>query len=333
MSQPTLSLAKFTAKTDARGREIPEEDRKSIPVHFNPDSLDITYTNTVQRGNRNQPAQVVNETTAKLSMELIYDTSMKGTDVRGDTHKIARMMDPAQQTPRRRNADEVKVPAIVIFRWGTILFEGYIDSYKERVEFFSPEGVPLRSVVTISLTQQQRSFSPVARNAGQTGNRQDGEKTPGRNDPVKRLARNENLTHMAGALGDAGSAKQLAQQNGVENMRHPEVDQIVVSPSPASRAAEVSASTQVGGGLNLSLAAGETEAQFAGLRAQITAAANLTPRAQLNLDVGGEAGQALSMKARSGFGLGGEVDSEAGAGLTADVGLDADIELGIKFEE
>ena len=104
MTEPALSIAEFTAKTDARGREIPEERRRGLPVHFNPESLDITYTNTVQKGNRNQPAQVVNETTAKLSMELVYDTSLNGTDVRADTHRIASMMDPAQQTPRRRNA-------------------------------------------------------------------------------------------------------------------------------------------------------------------------------------------------------------------------------------
>ena len=333
MTEPALSLATFTAKTDARGREIPEEQRKGIPVHFNPESLDITYTNTVQKGNRNQPAQVVNETTAKLSMELIYDTSLKGTDVRADTHKIASMMDPAQQTPRRRSADGVKVPAIVIFRWGTILFEGYIDSYKERVEFFSSEGVPLRAVVTISLTQQQRSFSPVQRSANQQANRQNADLTPGRNDPVRRLARNENLTDAAGNLGDANSAKQLAEQNGVENMRHPEVGEIVVGSQPARGAAGVFAGARADLGVGLSLSPGQTEAQFSGLRTRVSASANLTPRARLDLDVGGGAGQALSLKGRGGFGLGGEVDSETGAGLTADVGLNADIELGIRFEE
>ena len=333
MTEPALSLAKFTAKTDARGRDIPENDRKPIPVHFNPDTLDITYTNTVQGANRDQPAQVASETTAKLSMELIYDTSMKGSDVRMDTHKIIQMMDPAERTPRRRSNDEAAVPAIVIFRWGTILFEGYIDSYKERLEFFSPEGVPLRAVVTISMKKQQRSFSPVQSSARSPANRSNADLTPGQNDPVKRLARNENLTHTAGNLGDVNAAKQLAQQNGVENLRHPEVDQIVVSRQPAQAASGLSASARTDPGVNLALAAGGTEAQFSDLRAQVSAGANLTPRAQLNLDVGGGAGQALSLKGRSGFGLGGEVDAEAGAGLTADVGLNADIELGIQFEE
>ena len=329
MTEPVLSIAKFTAKTNARGREIPEEARTPIEVHFNPETLDITYTNTVQKGNRNQPAQVVNETTAKLSMELVYDTSMKGTDVRADTHKIASMMDPAQQTPRRRNAAEVKVPAIVIFQWGTVLFEGYIDSYKERVEFFSPEGVPLRAVVTLSLTQQQRSFSPVQ---GRT-NQRNGDLSSDSNAQVKQLGQKDNLTKTAGNLGDTNSGKQVAKDNNIENMRHPEVDEIVVSSQPDRGAIDMAALIGVDLEVDLSSSAGTTAAQFSGLRTQISASANLTPRVQLNLDVGGEAGQALSLKGRDGFGLGGEVDSEAGAGLTADVGLDADIELGIQFEE
>lgn len=333
MTEPTLAPAKFMAKTDARGREIPETRRVAIPVHFNPESLDITYTNTVQRGNRNQPAQVVNETTAKLSMELVYDTSLRGTDVRQDTHKIARLMDPSQQTPRRRNAAEVKVPAIVIFRWGTILFEGYIDSYKEKVEFFSPEGVPLRAVVTLSLTQQQRSFSPVPSGAGPPAGGPNGSAAPGGNDPVRPLARNESLTATAGDLGDARAARELARANGVENMRHPEVDAIVVSRQPGRTAVGGAAAVPGVPTAGQPAAGDATEALFAGLRTQGAPTAGRTPRGRLDPSVGEPAGQALSLAGRSGFGLGGEVDDEAGAGLTADVGLDADIELGIQFEE
>ena len=114
-------------------------------------------------------------------------------------------------------------------------------------------------------------------------------------------------------------------------MRHPEVDAIVVGSQPDRVASRMLASAGVDLGADLSVSA--TAAQFSGLRTQLPASANLTPRVQLNPDVGGETGQTLSVNGRSGFGLGGEVDSEAGAGLTADVGLNADIELGIQFEE
>lgn len=324
MTEPAIAKAAFMAATDENGREIPEAQRQRIEAHFNPETLDITYTNTVRRGNRNQPAQMVGEATAKLSMELIFDTSMSGDDVRMETHRIAHLMDPAQRSPRRRNAEEVRVPSIVVFQWGTIRFEGYMDSYKERVEFFSPEGVPLRAVVNLSLTQQQRSFSPQQNPVG-GGDRQNTDLDLS----VQPLGQDENMTESARMLGDTSAARTLATQNGIENLRHPEVAEIVVG-RPVRFGVEAAAGTGPSG---LSVSLGPTEAQFSGLRHPAEATANLNPTADLSLDAGVGTAHALSLKGRSGFGLGGEVGSRVGAGLTADVGLDADIELGIQFEE
>lgn len=325
--------AKFMAATDENGREIPPDQRTRIPVHFNPETLDITFTNTLQKGRRNQPAQIVNEATAKLSMELIFDTTLNGMDVRAETHKIAKMMDPAQHTPRRRNADRVKVPAIVVFQWGTIRFEGYIDNYKERIEFFSSEGVPLRAIVTLSLTQQQRSFTPPQRNSNGQNNRENDDLTLDNNSPIQRLSQNENMTKTAQKLGDESAAKDLAEQNGIENLRHPEVDEIVVAQNQSRSAPNLVASSGVELGLSASISPGETRSQFANLRSQLTASANLTPRVNLSLNAGGELGQSLSLRGNAGFGLGGEVSAAVNASLSADVGVDADIELGIQFED
>lgn len=333
MSEPQHSYAVFMATTDENGRDIPANQREKIKVHFNPETLDITFTNTVQKGRGRQPAQVVNDATAKLSMELIFDTTLNGVDVRVETHKIARMMDPAQHTPRRRNGDSDKVPAIVVFQWGTIVFEGYIDSYKERIEFFSPEGVPLRAIVTLSLTQQERSFTPTQRNNNQSGGGSNNDLNLHNNAPVKRLSQNENLTHTARKLGNSGAARDLAKQNGVENMRHPEVDEIVVANHLGRSAPNLVASAGAGLNVSAALALDETESQFANLRSQFSASANLTPRVNLSLAAGGDLGQSLSLRGKAGFGLGGEVGAEVNASLSADVGVDADIELGIQFED
>ena len=246
-------------------------------------------------------------------------------------------MDPAQQSPRRRNAEQVKVPAIVVFQWGTILFEGYIDTYRERVEFFSDNGVPLRAVVTLSLTQQQRSFSPPARKKGGQGGSSNADLRPGANEPVRRLGTQENMTNTATSLGDADAAKTLAAQNGVENMRHPEVGELVVNARAGGLAATASATASASAGFNagadLSASFGETGAQFSGLKTGLSLSAGATARAGLSLEVGGGAQLDLSLKGAAGFGLGGQAGASAGASLTADVGCNADIELGIQFEE
>ncbi len=309
---PEPSRAVFIAKTDQDGREIPESERTEIEVHFNPETLDITFTNTVQKGNRNLPAQVVNEATAKLNMELVFDTTLDGTDVRIKTNEIARMMDPAQQTPRRRNANAVKVPSIVIFRWGTILFEGYIDTYRERVELFSQEGVPLRAAVTISLSQQQRSFSPAERSGNRLPGQQNLNQALGSNDPIRSLGQNDNLTDIARLAGDSNAGRSLARANGIENLRLPEVNAVVVGSQISGNMASARSSLRA----NSSGSLGETESRFSNLRTEAGIKANLTSRAKLSLNVGG---------IQAGF--------EAGAGMTADVGLNSDIELGIKFEE
>ncbi|MCP4181740.1 MAG: hypothetical protein GY761_00230 [Hyphomicrobiales bacterium] len=323
MSEPLHSYAEFMATTDENGRDIPEKQRDRIRVHFNPETLDITFSNTLQRGSDNQPAQVVNETTAKLNMELIFDTSLDGTDVRVETHKIARMMAPTQDS----NDDEVKVPSIVVFEWGTIRFEGYIDSYKERIEFFSSEGVPLRAIVTLSITQQQRSFTP---GTGQN-KRQNNDLTLNGNAPVQRLSANMTIT--AQNLGDPGAAKNLAAQNRIENLRHPEVNEIMVVNTPGRDALNLTAPVGPDLGIGALTSTGETTSQFAGLRNRFSASANLTPRIRLSPNAGGDIGQSPGLRGTAGVGIGGQVTAGLNTNLTADVGADADIELGILFED
>ena len=56
-----------------------------------------------------------------------------------------------------------------MFLWGTFQFMGLVDSYNETLEFFSASGVPLRSAVSISLTQNRYKISNIPqRTPGQT---------------------------------------------------------------------------------------------------------------------------------------------------------------------
>ena len=90
--------AVLTPKTDDRGRNLSDAQRKErqVNVFFNPETLELTLTNTIRKGRRRRPAQTVTESTAKLSMDLIFDTTMNGKDVREHTHMVGQMMDPVQ---------------------------------------------------------------------------------------------------------------------------------------------------------------------------------------------------------------------------------------------
>jgi len=149
---PTVSRAKFIRQTDA-GHE--DDDNKTIEVHFNPVSLQYVITNTLKKVGRGDSAkQQVSQSTGKLTMDLVFDTTHEGYDVRSDTIKVARYLKPVN-----------KDLPIVKFIWGTFSFQGMFESYKETIDFFSAEGVPLRASLNITLASQDVVFTADAHEA------------------------------------------------------------------------------------------------------------------------------------------------------------------------
>ena len=96
--------------------------------------------------------QFVAKSTTKLAVELWFDvtTDANGGDVRAKTAKVGALMQPK----KGKGKGKQPVPPGVRFHWGTFLFEGVIESMDETLEFFSPDGKPLRAHVTLSLTSQ-----------------------------------------------------------------------------------------------------------------------------------------------------------------------------------
>jgi Contractile injection system tube protein len=167
-----------------------------IPVQFNPNSLRITYSNTikVEQGTQNNPPpapQFIDKSESSLSVQLIYDTSVPGplnseflwdlnstnseqttnasefsgdqsasthqanTDVRLLTQRIAdTFMKPVAQEGSTNNL----IPKKCQFEWGAFIFRGLISSYNETLDFFSPEGIPLRATVALTLKEDSYQF-------------------------------------------------------------------------------------------------------------------------------------------------------------------------------
>jgi hypothetical protein len=91
-------------------------------------------------------------------MDLIFDTTPTGEDVRISTEKVARFMEP----------DENKIPPIVQFEWGTYTFQGMMESYRETIDFFAANGVPLRASINLTLLSKTRYLNPAIRLNPQT---------------------------------------------------------------------------------------------------------------------------------------------------------------------
>lgn len=317
-----FAKAMLTAKTDQSGREIPAAARGPLEVDFNPETLKVTITNAMQanrKRRKKEPPQFVTDSTAKLSVELVFDTTTFGFNVRALTSQIAQMMKPKGSA--RQQEKKKGIPAIVIFEWGTFVFEGYIESFDETLDFFAAEGVPLRSTVSLSITEQDEPFRPPSGGGlSDVGLLDDVLPTA----PVP-VPSGRSIDDLALDSGDPAAAGRIASSNGIENRRFPSVVEVAL-PEIGGRA---SAGFAAGASVGVSVGA------FAGLNTQ--ASASLRPR--ISLSAGAPAGLAmtagLGVGATAGVGagvqLGGSARASTSASLSADVGASASAR--IIFEE
>lgn len=209
---------------------------KAITVQFNPESLKLTYANQVQNNTNSSNAgsaagggstgdqsagtqgrQFVGAGTTRLAVQLWFDASTPGQDgsrvddVRRLTQEVIYFI-----TPQESSSDRTKfLPPGVRFAWGSVLFNGLVDGIEETIDFFSPEGKPLRATISLTLSQQTilvSSFQGDGRIPGRP-------RAPGTT-PMTPAAQGSTLQGLAGAAGAAGGSWQdIAAANGIDNPR------------------------------------------------------------------------------------------------------------------
>lgn len=200
--------------------------KAAIATHFNPATLEITVsTKLIQVKDKTQGSrQVVNEGTAKLSVELIFDTTGSLKNVCDTTREVAQLL-----------GGQGEPPPLVTFDWGAFKFEGIVDSFKETLDFFSTDGVPLRSTVALTMLQEKNIFARgelgerAAGWSGGSGGDGGGGRPPAKEVPAPPPGFSLTLTATLGGAPEAGRA--LAALNGEESMRFPRSPVLVVDVS------------------------------------------------------------------------------------------------------
>ena len=321
------------------------EANQPFAVHFNPTSLQISISNTLEdKGQGKEKKQYVTKSSAKLSMDLIYDSTHDGTDVRLQTGKIAKLMEPA-----KREGDNAAPPSVVLFEWGSFKFQGLVESYKETIDFFAPTGVPLRASINLTLASQDKVFESLSQGS-------DNKFEP----LVQNLATSsDSLTDVATQAGNPNAARAIATNNGLESIRFPAgaialSAEIQLSPAAAFASGQAGLSAGFGAGISAgigvdfgasfgvsgvrNLAIGgqasagiaASEGAFAGLRIAANPSGppvRLDPtllrvtNASLNRSTGPNAS----------FQVGGQAELESSGGLRADVGATASLQNRIQF--
>lgn len=297
-----------------RARFTVAKTGKEIPVHFNPVSLQYTVANQMQQqGGGTQ--QYVASSTGKLSLDLIFDTTHTGADVRLKTVEVAELMKPG---------DDHLVPTLC-FEWGAYKFEGTMEGYRETLDFFSPNGVPLRASLSLTLAATDAQVfrgGDQGRTWGVTG-----ELAPMNTVEVP-PAPDKSPSALAALAGNPRAARALAAANGIENLRFGAGKPMSVSagiklsppvafsPAPAM---QVQASAKLSAGVPAS------EGAFAGL-SQKPRPGPGAPLDLSRLSASVSNASAVTVGA-SRFAVGGRALVEGGGSLRADVGAGVRIQF------
>jgi hypothetical protein len=344
MPQQPPKLTKATLRSMPNGTPL--------EVHFNPASLVYSVENSMaQQASGPKKVQYVAQFSGKLSMDLQFDTTDTGSDVRIFTNKVALFMQAtgsaqagaANAAPPTANGNAqsapAKAPPVLQFQWGSYTFQGIMDSFKETIDFFSADGIALRALVSIGLSRQDQVFDDNQKFSG-----------PSNAGSLVPTSGGDSALSLATRGGDPSAARQLGADNGLESLRFTGGAALQVSAGVQLNPPAAFVAVSAGGGFGLGISAGgsaglsvgvsggvtaglgatfgasasagvpATAGAFAGLqtgRARISTTANLNPMQMLPAT----ASSNLATFPGASFSLGGAAKSTGSAGLSSDVGM------------
>lgn len=242
----------------------------TVPIDFNPATLEYSITINAQ-GEGGQTQQAAGAASAKLTLELLFDTTDTGDDVRTKTSKVEAMLRPQAAADARPNAPR-EAPPMVTFEWGAFKFVGIVDSFKQTMDFFAPNGIPLRASVSLTMSQPDYQFDQQG--AGKKANV---------DQPL--VLPDGNPSQLASDAGNPFAARLIASVNGLESLRF-----------------SAGASIAVGGGVSIGAPAGFASAgASAGIGVGIGVGGSLGLDASIGFGAGASAGVSASAGAFGGL--------------------------------
>lgn len=180
---------------------------EEIPCGFNPteysQETSVTYDEQSPPGLTTPITQFVSGDAETLSMELLFDTTESGGDVREEyTDKLDALL---------AVDGELHAPPICRFIWGNDLnFKAVLQSANKRFTMFLSDGTPVRATVDVTFKKYD---TPVHQKSDEPRSSPDKTK-------VRRVTEGESLWSIASReYGDPEQWRTIAQANGIENPR------------------------------------------------------------------------------------------------------------------
>src|SRR5215831_15527280 len=127
----------------AKALIIDTDSGVSIPVMFNPPEYQIQKTNQFAEigipGLGSSLLQFVRGSAETLTLELFFDSTDTGQDVRGFTGPVVAFTSLNAKTHG---------PPALMFVWGSLIFPCVLESVTQRFDYFGIDGKPLRARLT-----------------------------------------------------------------------------------------------------------------------------------------------------------------------------------------
>lgn len=258
----------------------PKQGQLAMDIQFNPNSLKVALANSIKENERNdsgKAAQFIDKSSSTLSVELIFDTTdqygsqeNEGANEPQEVRKDVRSMTGiiAREFMYSKDKEDGKVKAKrCMFAWGTFSFIGIMESFDETLDYFSPEGTPLRATVALKLKESRFQFnSEEAKQARRDTPTLFGapDRGEGNHPNPKADALNDSIADANAKAGkDEKDWRSAAMYNGKESPRLP--SNTALSIPTAEATASLSASVSVGGGISAGFGAGISASTSMGL--------------------------------------------------------------------
>ncbi|WP_200957272.1 LysM peptidoglycan-binding domain-containing protein [Lysobacter sp. Root690] len=260
---------------------------RKVEVQFNPETLKVTFANQIvqpQGGDQaagNAGRQFVGSGTTKLALQLWFDVTAMEKDAVDDVRRLTQHVvyfmtpQPSEQDPKKL------APPGVRFHWGSFLFDGMVEGMEETLEFFSQDGKPLRSSITMTLSQQ-KILAAEFKGEGKVPNQ------PGQA-PLKSAKQGDSLQSMAGKNGK-GDWQGIASANGIEDPLRMPAGQLVDLNLSAGASIGGGLSGGIGSGLDVGISGGASVGGSAGFGG----GASIETSVGLNASLGGSASGSIS---------------------------------------
>ena len=177
--------------------------RIPIPVMFNPPEYQLQVTNQFAEvgipGLGSSLLQFVRGSARTLTMELFFDTTDLGIDVRVHTGLVLGLTSLNSET---------HAPPPLLFVWGSLIFPCVMESVTQTFDFFNTLGMPLRARLNVTLKEHDTLEDILGSNQLLSADRTK-QWIFKKGDTLQRIAAQE--------YGDPNKWRPIAEANNIDN--------------------------------------------------------------------------------------------------------------------